>query len=93
MIDSPNSPCEQNSILLLQVVIFLFEGEEECRTFTWLRFRPDNPSMPVDNTLDGCQPDAMTGEFSVSVQPLECTKELAGVSHIEAHTVVADKIN
>jgi hypothetical protein len=55
-------------------------------------FSPDTTTVPVDNSLHGCQSDASPGKLVVQVETLEGTEKPVGVSHIESSTVVAYKI-
>ena len=47
--------------------------------------------MLMDDALDGCEADACAREFRHRVQSLECAKQLAGISHIEPGTIIADE--
>jgi len=43
------------------------EGEAEGRTYSDLRFRPDPPTMTLDDPTDGCETDAGAGELFVGM--------------------------
>src|SRR5690606_31592422 len=64
------------------------EGEVEARALRWLAFGPDAAPVSFHDPLDGCEADAGTFELVAVVEPLEDTKELVLVGHVEACTVV-----
>jgi hypothetical protein len=55
-------------------------------------FSPDTTTVPVNNSLHGCQSDAGPRKLVLQVETLEGAEKPVGVSHIESSTVVAYKI-
>ncbi len=52
----------------------LFEREVKRCAVIDLRLGPDAPTVPVDDALDGCQPNASAGKFSGFVHTLKSAK-------------------
>src|SRR5215212_9497881 len=69
------------------------KGKVEGSTATHAALRPSVPSVALDNTPDGGQPDAGALELLHAMQPLEHPKEFIYVLHIESHAVVADEVD
>ena len=47
--------------------------------------------MPLDNSLDIGQPDPVAFKLILRVQPLEHSKELVGLLHVESNAIVPHK--
>src|SRR5215212_9849162 len=69
------------------------KGKVEGSTATHAALRPSVPSVALDNTPDGGQPDAGALELLHAMQPLEHPKKLIYVLHFEANPVVADEVD
>src|SRR5581483_10416382 len=63
----------------------------ECRALADARLGPDPSAVAVDDALHDRQADAGPLEIFGAMQPLEHAKELVGVFHVEADSVVADE--
>ena len=51
------------------------QGEKEDCAFAFLAFGPDAAAVPVNDALDGGQPNAPPGEVCRRVKPLESSKK------------------
>jgi hypothetical protein len=65
-----------------------WQGEIKRGTQAHRAFSFDFAAVPVDDALDGRQPDAGAGKIGGAVQPLERAKQFVRVSHVEADAVV-----
>src|SRR5689334_12265955 len=54
--------------------------------------RPNSSAMEVNNSLHGRQSHTAAGKFRRLVQALEYAEKRMGISHVEPHAVVPDKI-
>src|SRR4051794_8679683 len=68
------------------------QGEIEGSSLLGLGVGPDPATVPVNDPLHGCKPDACALELSTRVQALEGAEELVGVLHLEAGAVVANEV-
>src|SRR5687767_12092156 len=75
------------------VKLYISYREEERRPMSHIGLSPDAPTMPTENTLARCQPDARPGEILFGVQALEGTEEPVSILRVEAHAVIADMIH
>src|SRR5277367_2652186 len=69
------------------------EGKIENCSAIDFAFRPDAPSMTLDDPLHGSQADAGAREFAGGVQPLECSEQSVGIGSFKASTVVSYEEN
>src|SRR5256885_11107201 len=68
------------------------QGKIKSRALPHRAFRPDTAPVPTNDAFDGGQADARALEFLVGMKALESPEELAGVSHVEARSVVSYEI-
>src|SRR5579859_4226267 len=68
-----------------------FQREEKRSALARGGFHPDAAAVFLDDARNGGQADAGAFKFLGAMQPLEHAEEFAGIFHIEAHAVVADK--
>ena len=52
---------------------------------------PNSAAMPVNDSLDTGEPNTGAFELVACVQPLEYSKELVGLFHVESHAIVPNK--
>src|SRR4051812_21485919 len=69
------------------------EREREGRAAVGHAHRGHLAAVPVDDALDGGQPDTGAGELADAVQPLEWAEQLLYVAHVEAGAVVAYEVH
>jgi len=67
------------------------QSEIEGGAFAHFALRPDFTAVAVDDPLYRGQTDAGAGKLVHPVQTLEGAEEYAGVSHVKADAVIADK--
>ena len=63
----------------------------KCCSLGHRAFRPNITTVPVDNSLDGCQSDAGPRKLVVRVKTLKRAKESFRVLHVESCAVVPHK--
>src|SRR5690606_14198874 len=87
-----SAPAARRSCRLL-LLRPLGQREIERRSASGLGLRPDASAVPLDDLLDDGETHAHAFELARLVQSLEYTEELAGVTHVEAHAVVAHEVD
>jgi hypothetical protein len=68
-----------------------WEREIESRALIYRSFGANHPSMPIDNALDGRQPDPGALKVFRAVQALKHTEQLVDILHLKACAVVGDE--
>ena len=76
----------------MTVAVVAANGEEERGPLINFALRPDTPAMARDNSSDDRQPNTGAGELC-SMQALEGSEQLVGISHVEADAIVADEVD
>src|SRR5437899_10482076 len=69
-----------------------FESEVECRTLVDGRFRPDAPTVAVDDALDDRQTDAGSLIVLGAMQALEHPEKFVCVLHVDPHPIVFHEV-
>src|SRR2546426_131573 len=69
------------------------QGKEEGGAAARLAVGPDRAAVPRDHAVHVGQADAGALEFCRRMQALKYAEQLAGVIHVETHTVVAYEIS
>src|SRR5262249_41451841 len=64
------------------------DGEIEGGAAPARALGPPPPAVPVDDPVDGCQPDPGPGEVALAVEALERAEQPLAVGHVEAGPVV-----
>src|SRR5262249_38979007 len=57
------------------------------------RLRPDLSTMPVNDSLDGGEPDPRAGELRLGMQPLKRTEQFRRVAGVESRAVVTHAVH
>src|SRR5260221_5287855 len=69
------------------------QSEEECCPLFESGLCPNFSAMSVDDSLGSCQPDSGPLKFRIRVETLEGTEEVGSEFHVEACSVVSDKVS
>src|ERR1051326_8318431 len=70
-----------------------WNGEIKGGAFTRLGVGPDSAAVLVNHPRYARQPNTRAGELADGVESLKRSKQLGGVRHVEAGSVVADAKN
>src|ERR1700733_10014801 len=76
----------------IQVAVVAANGEEERGPLINFALRPDTAAMARDDSSDDGEANAGAGELG-SMQALEGSEQLVGISHVETDAIVADEID
>src|ERR1700730_518455 len=68
-------------------------AEVQRRPLWRATFRPRAPAVAANDAMYDRQPDAGSRELSLCMHPLEDSKQLVRVLHVESNTVVPDEIH
>src|SRR4051794_7006741 len=69
-----------------------FKCKKECGSFVFLRLGPDLSAMASHNALNNGQSDPGAFVLGLGMEPLKNAEELPRIAHVEARSVISDKI-
>src|SRR5258708_33588498 len=78
---------------MLRVMTRCWEGKIKRGALIHCGLRPNPPTMATNDALDDGETHPASGNLRGIVHALESAKELAGISHVEARSVVSHEID